>query len=63
MSGFNFEELYLLALRNADKPKNQLNCVHVCIHGAGSTNAFVNCRHFGTDPDDTVFRKVEKMES
>ncbi|MFA3103986.1 hypothetical protein [Acinetobacter pittii] len=62
MSEFNFEELYLLALMNADKPKKQLNWVHVCGHGVGSTKAFEICRHFGIDPEGTVFRKAESKE-
>lgn len=62
MSGFNFEELYLYALKNADKPKKQLNWVHVCSHGVSSTKAFEICKHFGIDPEGTVFRKAESKE-
>ncbi|EMP6685674.1 hypothetical protein EA758_18050 [Acinetobacter pittii] len=62
MSRFNFEELYLYALKNANKPKKQPNWVHVCGLGVSSTRAYELCRHFGIDPEGTDFRKAESKE-
>ncbi|NAR78932.1 hypothetical protein GPS50_04115 [Acinetobacter haemolyticus] len=59
MSNFDFESLYLMALKNADKPKRQLNWVHVCSHGPGLTKAYEICRHFGIDPEGTVFEEAK----
>lgn len=60
MSEFNFEQLYLMALMNVDKPKRQLNWVHVEKHGPGSTKAYEICRHFGIDPEGTIFEAESK---
>lgn len=63
MSGFDFEQLYYLAIQNATKKrKSDTNWVHVSRLGPGSTKARQICDYFGVDPDGTVFRKVEKME-
>lgn len=63
MSNFDFEQLYLLALRNANKPKMKLNWVHVCSHGVGSTKAREICRHFGIDPEGTEFKREAKADT
>ncbi|MBE2173474.1 hypothetical protein IIQ44_16390 [Acinetobacter oleivorans] len=63
MSGFDFEQLYYLAIQNAPKKrKSDTNWVHVSRLGPGSTMARQICEYFGVDPEGTVFRKVEKME-
>ncbi|WP_227558872.1 helix-turn-helix domain-containing protein [Acinetobacter calcoaceticus] len=60
MSQLNFEELYLMALQNSPKPKSTINWVHVERHGPGSTKAHQICRHFGIDPEGTVFEAENK---
>lgn len=62
MSSLDFEQLYYMALMNSKKPKNVLNWVHVSKHGPGSTKALQICKHFGIDPEGTVFRKAESKE-
>lgn len=63
MSGFDFEQLYYLAIQNAPKKrKSDTNWVHVSRLGPGSTKARQICEYFGVDPDGTVFTKVGKME-
>ena len=59
MSNFDFESLYLMALMNSPKPKRQPNWVHVTRHGPGSTKAYEICRHFGIDPEGTVFEEAK----
>lgn len=63
MSGFDFEQLYYLAIQNAPKKrKSDTNWVHVSRLGPGSTKARLICEYFGVDPEGTIFRKAEKME-
>lgn len=63
MSEFNFEQLYLMAIQNAPKKrKSDPNWAHVCRLGPGSTKARQICKHFGIDPEGTVFRKAESKE-
>ena len=55
--GLDFEQLYLMALKNSKKPKYVLNWIHVSRHGPGATKAVKICKHFGIDPEGIEFRK------
>lgn len=57
MNDLDFEQLYLMALKNSKKPKYILNWIHVSRHGLGATKAIQICKHFGIDPEGTEFRK------
>lgn len=63
MSNFDFESLYLRALKNTYKPKRRSNWAHVSCLGVGSTKAREICRHFGIDPEGTEFKREPKADT